>query len=209
MPNTSLTRNKFPKHQTSPFLADTVAAVEPKVKTKTYGRGSECVDISTGEYKGEIAFKHTRVVDAADFIMTYQAYQIVYWKLTTAAQKVMRAVFFQMSNEIISKDQIYLSWDVAEDIYNNENISVGRSTFYKGMLELIEKRVLAMSTRENIYFFNPALIFKGNRAIFAQEIVRSDPEIKHEAQEIRAKRALEAMRELDPKELKKIGKNMK
>ena len=202
-------RTSVEKYKENPFRAETVASVELKHKTLTFGTGSGLVDDQTGEYHGEAAYKQTRVVDSAKFVMMYQAYQTLYWQLSTAAQKVMRAVFHQISEEAINKDQIYINWEVAKDIFEIEGMKVGRSTYFKGMAELVEKRVLAQATRENIYFFNPALIFNGNRAIFAQEIVKSDPQIEEEAQQIRAKKALEASRELSGQTLKTIGNSIK
>lgn len=202
-------RTSVEKYKENPFRADTVASVELKHKTLTFGTGTGLVDPETGEYQGEAAYKQTRVVDSAKFVMMYQAYQSLYWQLSTAAQKVMRAIFYQISEEAINKDQIYINWEVAKDIFESENIKVGRSTYFKGMAELVEKRVIAQATRENIYFFNPALIFNGNRAIFAQEIVKADPQVEEEAQQIRAKKALEASRTLSDQTLKTIGSSIK
>ncbi|PMM39245.1 hypothetical protein [Vibrio splendidus] len=202
-------RSKVEKFKENPFRADAVACVELKHKTLTFGTGESLVNPETGEYHGEAAYKQTRVVDSAKFVMMYQAYQTMYWQLTSAAQKVMRAVLYQISEEAINKDQIYLNWDVADEIFKAEGMKVGRSTYFKGISELSEKRVVAPATRDNIYFFNPALIFNGNRAIFAQEIVKADPTIEVEAQKIRAQKALDASRDLDANTLKTIGDSIK
>lgn len=202
-------RTSVEKYKENPFRAETVASVELKHKTLTFGTGKGIHEDETGESLGEAAYKQTRVVDGSKFVMMYQAYQQLYWQLSTAAQKVMRAVFFQISEEAINKDQIYLNWEVAKEIFDDENIKIGRSTYFKGMAELVEKRVLAQATRENIYFFNPALVFNGNRALFAQEIINADPSVEEEAQQIRAKKALEASRQLSGKTLKDIGEGVK
>lgn len=201
-------RTNVTKFKENPFRAETVASVELKHKTLTFGTG-DAVASETGEYLGEAAYKQTRVVDSAKFVMMYQAYQTLYWQLTTAAQKVMRAVLYQISEEAINKDKIYINWEVASEIFKKENMKVGRSTYFKGMAELVQKRVIAQATLDNIYFYNPALVFNGNRAIFAQEIIKKDPKIEDEAQQIRAKKALEASRTLSSESIKKIGSSIK
>lgn len=201
-------RTSVEKYKENPFRAETVASVELKHKTLTFGTGKQLHD-DEGEYHGEAAYKQTRIVDSAKFLMVYHAYQTLYWQLSGAAQKSLRAVLYLISEEAINKDQIYINWEVAKEIFDREGMKVGRTTYFKGMAELVEKRVIAQATLENIYFFNPALIFNGNRAIFAQEIIKADPQIEVEAQQIRARRALEASRELSGKELKKIGESIK
>ena len=86
---------------------------------------------------------------------------------------------------------------------------MGRSTYFKAIAELTDKLVIAESVRTNIWFINPVLIFNGNRATFVQKIIAEDPNLVDEAQEITAKRALDAMRQLDNEKLKDIGNSIK
>ena len=177
-------------------------------KTTTFGTGNRVADTGTGEDLGEAAFKQVKVVDKSRFIMLYLEGQKIFWQLTPKAQKTIRLIFNEVQYRAIGKDEVYLSWEVAEKFFKKEDLKMGRSTYFKAIVELTEKKVIAESIRTNIWFINPVLIFNGNRATFVQELILEEPELVEEAQEITAKRALEAMRELDSDELKKIGQSI-
>jgi hypothetical protein len=198
------------KHKKNPFLAETIAEVDLGTKTMTFGTGSRVADQETGECLGEAAFKQTRVVDKSQFLMMYMGLQSAFWQLSQRAQKVLRVIFHQaQSKNTIGKDEIYLSWEVAEEIFIAEEIKISRATYFRGLGELVEKRIVAESTRTNIVYLNPTLIFNGNRATFIQQIITDDPDVVREAQEITAKRALDAHRQLSPAKLKEIGDSIK
>jgi hypothetical protein len=197
------------KYKTNPFRTEMVAEVQLGRKTLTFGTGNRAVDERTGECLGEAAYRQTRVIDRSKFIMMYQAMQNAFWQLSPRAQKVLRVVFYEVSERAIGKDEIYLNWPIAEEVFSQEGMKVGRATYFRGVAELIEKKVIAESTRQNIYFINPTLMFNGNRATFIQQIISDDPALLDEAQEIIAKRALEASRQLDGKTLKEIGESVK
>jgi intergrase/recombinase len=202
-------RTKDLKHEKNPFLANTVAEVDIGYKKTTFGTGKRVNETETGEDLGEAAFQQVRVVDKSKFLMFYLSGQQMFWQLSAKAQKVLRLIFNEVSYRAIGKDEIYLSWEIAEKFFKNEEIKMGRSTYFKAIAELTDKLVIAESIRTNIWFINPVLIFNGNRATFVQKIIAEDPDLVEEAQEITAKRSLEAMRKLDKEKLKDIGSSIK
>lgn len=202
-------RKKDLKFEKNPFRANTVAEVEIGYKKTTFGTGNRINDTKTGEDLGEAAFQQVRVVDKSKFLMFYLAGQQVFWQLSAKAQKVLRLIFNEVSYRAIGKDEIYLSWEIADKFFKNEGIKCGRSSYFAAIKELSEKMVIAESIRLNIWFINPVLIFNGNRATFVQKIISEEPALVDEAQEITAKRSLEAMRKLDGKKLENIGNSIK
>lgn len=202
-------RTKDLKHEKNPFLANTVAEVDIGYKKTTFGTGKRVNETETGEDLGEAAFQQVRVVDKSKFLMFYLSGQQMFWQLSAKAQKVLRLIFNEVSYRAIGKDEIYLSWEIAEKFFKNEEIKMGRSTYFKAIAELTDKLVIAESIRTNIWFINPVLIFNGNRATFVQKIIAEDPDLVEEAQEITAKRSLEAIRKLDKEKLKDIGSSIK
>ena len=202
-------RTKDLKHEKNPFLANTVAEVDIGYKKTTFGTGNKVADMGTGEDLGEAAFQQVRVVDKSKFLMFYLSGQQMFWQLSAKSQKVLRLIFNEVSYRAIGKDEIYLSWEIAEKFFKSEEIKMGRSTYFKAIAELTDKLVIAESVRTNIWFINPVLIFNGNRATFVQKIIAEDPNLVDEAQEITAKRALDAMRQLDNEKLKDIGNSIK
>ena len=202
-------RTSTEKHRKNPFRAETVAEVSIGQKNVYFGTGTHLVNDDTGEVEAEAAYKQVRYVDKSKFLMVYQAMQSLFWQLSPRAQKVLRVVFTEVSYRAINKDEIYMNWDVAKEVFDAEGIKMSRATYFRGLSELIEKKVLAESVKTNIFFINPVLIFNGSRASFVQQIVLDDPSIAEEAQEITARRALEASRELDGQTLKQLGDSLK
>ncbi len=197
------------KHKKNPFLAETVASVELGTKTVTFGTGEHLANVETGEMAGEAAFKMTKVVDKSQFLMMYLGMQSAFWQLSQRAHKVLRVIFHEAQYRAIGKDEIYLSWEVAQEVFEAEGIKMSRATYFRGVAELVEKRIIAESIRTSIFFLNPTLLFNGNRATFIQQIITDDESVLREAQEITANRALEAHRELSGQKLKEIGESIK
>lgn len=197
-------RTKDLKYEKNPFHADTVAEVDIGYKTTSFGTGKSLTDLETGE-SYEAGFKQVRVVDKSQFLMFYLAGQQVFWQLSARAQKALRLIFNEVQHRAIGKDEIYLSWEIGEKFFKENNIKMGRSTYFKAIAELADKKVIAESIRTNIWFINPVLIFNGNRATFVQQIIAKDPALIDEAQEVTAKRATEALKKLDEGALDKIG----
>jgi hypothetical protein len=197
------------KYLKSPFRAGTVAEVDLGYKTLTFGTGDTAIDQKTGEVLGEAAYKQTRVVDKSKFLMVYQSMQNFMWQLSQRAQKVLRVIYHEVSERAIGKDEIYLNWEVAEEIFAIYEIKISRATYFRGLGELIDKMVIAEATRQNIYYINPTLIFNGNRATFIQQIISEDPSLVNESYEMTAKRSLEASVKLSESKLKGIGDSIK
>jgi len=202
-------RTKDLKYEKNPFRANTVAEVDIGYKKTTFGTGRKVNDTETGEDLGVAAFQQVRVVDKSKFLMFYLSGQQVFWQLSAKAQKILRLIFNEVSERAIGKDEIYLSWEIASKFFDDEGIKCGRSSYFSGIKELSEKMVIAESIRTNIWFINPVLIFNGNRATFVQKIISEDPTLVEEAQEITAKRSLEAMRKLSGGKLEKIANEFK
>lgn len=198
-------RTAVVKHKKNPFLVECVAEIEMGKKILSFGTGHRLVDEETGEVRGEAAFKQVRVVDKSKFLMMYMSMQSSFWQLSQRALKVLRVIFHEVQFNAIGKDEVYLSWEIAEEIFKNESIKCSRATYFRGLGELVDKKVVAESTRGGIFFLNPTLLFNGNRATFIQQIVTDDPNIENEAQELIAKRNLEVHRELTSSQIQKIG----
>lgn len=197
------------KHSKNPFLAETVAEVEIGYKTTTFGTGKTLADVETGEIAATAAYKQVRVVDRSQFLMFYLQAQNQFWQLSQREQKCFRLIFWEVQTNAIGKDEVYLSWETADAFFKEEGIKMSRATYFRAISELIEKKIIAESVRTNIFFINPLVIFNGNRGLFVQEIISKDPAIVDEAQEITAKRALEAHRKLSNGQMKEITDKIK
>lgn len=57
---------------------------------------------------------------------------------------------------------------------------MSESVFYRGIKELIEKRIIAKTNEKNWYFINPAIVFNGDRARFVSEIIKKKEAIEEQ-----------------------------
>ena len=207
--NVTIDRRKSEeKYKKNPFLAEAVAEVKIGYKTMTFGTGETVSNTETGELIGTAAFRQRKVVDQSKFLMLYEKMQAFFWQLSPRANKLLRVIYHQ-AQEAIATDEIYLNWDIAEEILKSESIKMSKATYFRAVKELLEKKVLAQSVRTNIFYLNPTLIFNGNRASFIQEIISEDPSIEDEAYKLIAKRALDAHRNISSNELNIIGNEVK
>ncbi|HDS4830685.1 TPA: hypothetical protein QHW90_004614, partial [Citrobacter koseri] len=64
-----------------------------------------------------------------------------------------------------------------------DHFVLSESIFYRGIKELIEKRIIAKTNEKNWYFINPAIVFNGDRARFVSEIRKKKETIEIERDE--------------------------
>jgi AraC-like DNA-binding protein len=70
--------------------------------------------------------------------------------------------------EHVGKDVVYLSYSASATALN-----ISRSTFSRGLKELIEKRFLAAQPGPGLYWVNPDFIWNGDRLTFVKEYRRT------------------------------------
>ncbi|HBM9092039.1 TPA: hypothetical protein L0162_004475, partial [Klebsiella oxytoca] len=84
----------------------------------------------------------------------------------------------------IGKDHFYLSCKKAMSLAEKiDHFVLSESIFYRGIKELIEKRIIAKTNEKNWYFINPAIVFNGDRARFVSEIRKKKETIEIERDE--------------------------
>lgn len=162
------------KYKENPFLENlTVTTKGKRISINPLGRDSDNILInqSTGEVKGThvTSFKQ---VDDAEFIKFFTANIALTFDLNQSGRKVFDMLLHVMQRQAISKDQVYLDDEVRDEFTKEFGVKLAKSTFYRGLDNLIEKLIIAKSTRTNIYFINPSLVFNGDRIAFTRVIER-------------------------------------
>ncbi|WP_113626261.1 hypothetical protein [Pectobacterium peruviense] len=156
----------------NPFCFETELKVETRKKNLTVSRGTELIERKdTGKsYFANIV--HTQEVDKEEFIKLYTSQIKAYFDLTKTAYKVF-FIFLRIYQDAIGKDHFYLSCKKAISLAEKiDHFVLSESIFYRGIKELIEKRIIAKTNEKNWYFINPAIVFNGDRARFVSEIVK-------------------------------------
>lgn len=162
------TRRGVALYDANPFLQ--TATVKTKTRRITNKRGDMMlVNANTGEVQAPIAgFWEAEEVDSTKFIKLFVNGVKALAELTNAGTRVFELLYIEMQNNI-GKDQIYLSYSGLD-----KNLkAISRSTFSRGLAELIEKRFIAAMPAVGWYWVNPDFIWNGDRLAFVKEFKRT------------------------------------
>lgn len=161
------TRRGVKLYEINPFMQST--SIQTKTRRVTNKRGDmSLVSSSTGEVHTQIAgFWEAKEVDSTKFIKLFVNGVKALAELSNAGTRVFEILYIEMQNNI-GKDQIYLSYTGIE-----KGMNVSRSTFSRGIAELIEKRFIAAMPAVGQYWINPDFVWNGDRLAFVKEYRKS------------------------------------
>jgi hypothetical protein len=150
------------------------------------------VDIATGEVTGDMAVVGVqKVVDKEEFVKLFGAGIIEVFDLSKPGKDLFKAILHAYLDAKNQPDQIYINYIGLVEDYG---YSKSRPTFSNAMAELLHKGFMAPVTgRENLYWINPNLFYKGDRIRIVREYVREGTEA---ANELRAEQEKIAQRNL-------------
>ncbi|WGL30155.1 hypothetical protein OWC53_07845 [Pectobacterium brasiliense] len=156
----------------NPFCFETELKIETRKKNLTVSRGTELIERKDTSKSYFANIVHTQEVDKEEFIKLYTSQIKAYFDLTKTAYKVF-FIFLRIYQDAIGKDHFYLSCKKAMSLAEKiDHFVLSESIFYRGIKELIEKRIIAKTNEKNWYFINPAIVFNGDRARFVFEIIK-------------------------------------
>ncbi len=156
----------------NPFCFETEIKIETRKKNLTVSRGTELIERKDTSKSYFANIVHTQEVDKEEFIKLYTSQIKAYFDLTKTAYKVF-FIFLRIYQDAIGKDHFYLSCKKAMSLAEKiDHFVLSESIFYRGVKELIEKRIIAKTNEKNWYFINPAIVFNGDRARFVSEIIK-------------------------------------
>ncbi|EAA1783656.1 hypothetical protein VJ309_004421 [Salmonella enterica] len=164
----------------NPFLSERELTIEIQNKKLVVSRASDLIEMGfyNKEYIANIV--HRQEVDVEEFIKLYASKVKDYFELTKSAYKVF-LIFLHIHQMVKDKDYIYLSCKKAISFSENLDCSmISESIFYRGVKELIDKKIVAKTNEKNWYFINPSVVFNGERTRFVTEIIKKKDEINVE-----------------------------
>lgn len=163
-------RRGFLRYKENPFLLPTVTNTKSGSKKVTSNKDKLLIiSEDTGEYLAGAGFFHYQEVDKTQFLKLYINGVKALTELSSAGTKVFE-VLYRTVQENINKDRILLAFDLIDQ----KVVSISESTFYRGMKELIEKKFIAETTTQNLYYINPDYIFNGDRLSFVKTFLKSN-----------------------------------
>jgi hypothetical protein len=124
------------------------------------------VNNNTGEVAGDMAVIGVqRVVDKEEFVKFFGAGIEEVFELSKPAK------YLDAKNQ---PDQLYINYDVIREDYGYDK---SRPTYNNGLNELCVKGFLApVEKRENLFWVNPHLFYKGDRIRLVRDYVRQGSE---------------------------------
>lgn len=176
-----LSRRKLPKYKANPFIDDQLITQLSGQKNVYYTqlKQSSLVDMNTGEVDpAKIQVVKQVRADKEQFVKIYTTHLKAFFELSTTAYKLLHYVLYEVQNNAINNDEVYLSEETAKDFFISQNSQISKSTFYRAMKELVQKLFIAETTRLNIYYINPKLFFNGDRVEFITRFAIDDSPTK-------------------------------
>ena len=168
----------------NPFCFETELKIETRKKNLTVSRGTELIERKDTSKSYFANIVHTQEVDKEEFIKLYTSQIKAYFDLTKTAYKVF-FIFLRIYQDAIGKDHFYLSCKKAMSLAEKiDHFVLSESIFYRGIKELIEKRIIAKTNEKNWYFINPAIVFNGDRARFVSEIIKKKEEMEEQPESV-------------------------
>ncbi len=155
-----ITRRGVTLYEINPF----VIAVPTKTKRVTNKRGDMMlVSSETGEIQTQVAgFWESEEVDSSKFVKLFVNGVKALAELTNSGSRVFELLYIEMQNAI-GKDQVYLSYS------GLDQESISRSTFSRGLKELIDKKFIAAMPAVGWFWVNPDFVWNGDRLAFVKE----------------------------------------
>lgn len=152
-------------YKENPFIE--AAATNSRVGTKRLTNTTKdrmMIVSETGEIMAPAGFHQIIDVDKTQFVKLFINGVSQFKELTKSGHKVYE-ILYRIVQENVSQDKIYIHYDEEfKEIYG-----ISRSTFDRGMKEVLEKQFIAESTHPGLYFLNIDYMFNGDRLAFIKE----------------------------------------
>jgi len=163
-------------YQDNPFITANNFSVQTRDKSLIVAGGLQIKDDKDEEVSAGIVGK-IQEVDEERFIKLYASGVASLFELSSAAQKTLQAVICAIQDTSKDIAHVYINYYVACEYYKALNFPENKipqeKTFFSGIAELIKMKFLAKNIRgQGWYWFNPALLFNGNRVTFITQYVR-------------------------------------
>lgn len=154
-------RKDLPEYDENPSVP--VASQNAKIGTRrlTNKAGDKCMIVSeAGEILAPAGFHEVVEVDRTQFVKLYVGGVAAFNDLSSAGSRVFKLVYnFILQNP--NTDRIYLT---------PKNIkSMAKSTFERGLTELLSKEILYRSCIAYVFFLNINYMFNGDRLALVKE----------------------------------------
>lgn len=162
----ALKKSDFETFETNPFMS--TVAVRTKRRSLTVSRGTKLTDVDTGREELTTTIAHIKSVDEESFVKVFSSQIKLYFDLPAPGFKVFMLLLKEVQ-EKIGIDRVSLTYVRAQKLAKSMGNTLSRSVFDRGILDLCDRKIIALTDELGFYFINPAVLFNGDRARFVME----------------------------------------
>jgi hypothetical protein len=171
------------RHDHNPFVENMVVPVKgQRVKLSRLGKDSnvDVVNHDTGEHYGTHVSAY-RKVDAQQFVKLFTQNIAMTFGLKSAGIKALGVLIWALQSKAMEKDLIPLDKLVLDEFIKDHSdrkppIKLSQPTFWRGLSELENAKIIAKHLRQGWYYINPNFAFNGDRIAFTSIIERKSKE---------------------------------
>lgn len=171
-------RNTRKKYSSNPFLRDVVATLGDKRVAVAMKANLHELDNDTGTFV-EIPGQITKMIsaDREGFVKLYTAQIDAFFELSKAGRAVIKYLIWLHQKEA-NHHLFYLHLDRVKEA----GMTIGKTAWYDGISDLIQRKIVAPSTLPNMFYLNPAVFFNGDRTRLVVEVrkIRKREEIAND-----------------------------
>lgn len=153
-------------------LVDAGAVPVKKKKVRSGLAETPLINPTTGEVMASSVIHQIEEYDTDQFVKVFSAGIAAIYDLTRTGHRVFQAVLNEYEKTPMHggfADTVYLAWFGGG--LSGREVDMSEYTFKRGMRELLDKRFIAPRGPCS-FWVNPALFFKGDRAMFIREFRR-------------------------------------
>jgi len=171
-------RKEIKRYEKNPFLEGMVIPKKNKqIQMSRLGKDDNVlINQRTGEVNGTHITTYKKV-DAEQFIKLFTANVGLTFNLKAAGIKALSVLIWVLQHNQISRDVVPLDKFALEDFIeahknSKPKIKLSQATFWRGLADLEDAKIIAKHLRQGWYFINPNFVFNGDRIAFTTLIER-------------------------------------
>lgn len=155
------------RYRKNPFLNELIVPVKDQlVQVSKFGTDDHVlISQSTGEVTGTLVTTK-RKVDSDKFLKLFTKNIALTFDLTSAGIKAFSVLAWAIQSQSLQSDEVNLDKFTLEEFLSTQDKKLSLATFWRGLRELEQSKIIAKSVRPGVYFINPNFVFNGDRIGF-------------------------------------------
>lgn len=186
---------KLKEYDTNPFIKNLNVPITPKMQSFV-SKDKAIINTTTGEIDDDVLLTGKRkFVDGEDFVKIFVKEMETIFDLNKSSQKV----FTYMLSKIKYDD--HFIFNMKECLEKTGYKS--RTPIFNSLLELIQKKFIAKTQNQFVYWINPKLFYKGDRLVVIREYRKAKQD------QIRNANQLDMFKKTEDEDIEKSTKRIK